>query len=100
MRRLRAEDDTTRSEDALISLAKLVDRTQEGPDMLLLCHAVRSRGAIPLICGFVAHPTARIHQTSLMLLANFTALAIDFHAAMSSESPPAAKTKPPSQSHR
>lgn len=75
-----AEDDRTKLE-VLVSLAQLIDETQEGPDMLLLCHKIRNHRAVDLICPLVAHPEPPISQTALMLLANFTTVDIDPHAA-------------------
>ena len=76
---LHDESDQTKAE-ALMQLAQLLDGTPEGKATVALCGAIRMRGAIEQLCYLIDHPEPIIHQTALMLLANFTTYEVDTNA--------------------
>ena len=64
---------------ALISIAQFVDMMSEGAEMEAMCEMLRQK-AVAQICDLTSHPTPIIHQSSLMLLANFTTIEVDANA--------------------
>ena len=75
-----SEEDIRRRSEALIILARLLDVTAEGAAMVALCKLSRDRGLIECVCACVAHDEPMMHQTALMLLANYTTVEVDMYA--------------------
>lgn len=75
-----SEEDIRRRSEALIILARLLDVTAEGAAMVALCKLSRDRGLIECVCACVAHDDPVMHQTALMLLANYTTVEVDMYA--------------------
>ena len=75
-----SEEDIRRRSEALIILARLLDVTAEGAATVALCKLSRDRGLIECVCACVAHDDPVMHQTALMLLANYTTVEVDMYA--------------------